>query len=292
MTVVITPTMIGQVVISGLLAGSLYAMVALGLGLIFGVMRVLNVAHGPLLMLGAYTTFWLFHWVGLNPYLSLVVSMPALFVVGVVLQRLLVRRVVDAPELSSLLLTFGVSIAIVNLAQLAFTSDLRSVEYLTGSFVLGPFAFSKSRVIACVFALVITAGAFYFLQRTRLGKAIRAVSQSREVAQVCGINVQGIHMLAFGVAAALAAAGGTLIAVMVAIQPEMGQVYTFKSFLVIVLGGAGNYPGALLGGLLLGLIEQLSSLFLTTQVNEAVAYILLVVVLLVRPTGLLGGRSS
>jgi branched-chain amino acid transport system permease protein len=280
------------VVISGLLAGSLYAMVALGLGLIFGVMRVLNVAHGPILMLGAYTTFWLFHWVGLNPYLSLLVSMPALFVVGVVLQRLLVRRVVDAPELSSLLLTFGVSIAIVNLTQLAFTSDLRSVEYLTGSFVLGPFAFSKSRVIACAFALVITAGAFYFLQKTLLGKAVRAVSQSREVAQVCGINVQGIHMLAFGVAAALAAAGGTLIAVMVAIQPEMGQVYTFKSFLVIVLGGAGNYPGALLGGLLLGLIEQLSSLFLTTQVNEAVAYILLVLVLLVRPTGLLGGRSS
>jgi len=284
--------MIGQVVISGLLAGSLYAMVALGLGLIFGVMRVLNVAHGPLLMLGAYTTFGLFQWFGLNPYLSLLVSMPALFVVGVVLQRLLVRRVVDAPELSSLLLTFGVSIAIVNLAQLGFTSDVRSVEYLTGSFVLGPFAFSKSRVIACAFALVITAGAFWFLRQTRLGKAIRAVSQSREVAQVCGINVQRIHMITFGVASALAAAGGTLIAVMVAIQPEMGQVYTFKSFLVIVLGGAGNYPGALLGGLLLGLIEQLSSLFLTTQVNEAVAYVLLVLVLLVRPTGLLKGRAG
>jgi len=291
MTVVITPIMIGQVVISGLLAGSLYAMVALGLGLVFGVMRVLNVAHGPLLMLGAYTTFGLFQWLGLNPYLSLLVSMPALFVVGVVLQRLLVRRVVDAPELSSLLLTFGVSIALVNLAQLAFSSDVRSVEYLTGSFVLGPFAFSKSRVIACAFALVITAGAFWFLGQTRLGKAIRAVSQSREVAQVCGINVQRIHMITFGVASALAAAGGTLIAVMVAIQPEMGQVYTFKSFLVIVLGGAGNYPGALLGGLLLGLIEQLASLFITTQVNEAVAYVLLVLVLLLRPTGLLKGRS-
>ena len=284
--------MVGQVVISGLLAGALYAMVALGLGLIFGVMRVLNVAHGPLLMLGAYTTFWLFHWFGLNPYLSLLVSMPALFLVGVVLQSLLVRRVVDAPELSSLLLMFGVGIALVNVSQLAFTSDLRSVEYLTGSFVLGPFAFSKSRVIACAFAIVITAGAFVFLKQTRLGKALRAVSQSREVAQVCGVNVQRIHMLAFGLASALAAAGGTLVAVMVAIQPEMGQVYTFKSFLVIVLGGAGNYPGALLGGLLLGLVEQLSSLFLTTQVNEAVAYILLVLVLLVRPTGLLKGRSS
>jgi branched-chain amino acid transport system permease protein len=292
MSVVITPTMVGQVIISGLLAGSLYAMVALGLGLIFGVMRVLNVAHGPILMLGAYVTYWLFSTVGLNPYLSLLISMPILFLFGMVLQRFLVRRVVDAPELSSLLLTFGVAIALVNLAQLAFTSDLRSVEYLTGSFMLGPFAFSKSRVIACLFAIAITGGAFLFLQKTRLGKAIRAVSQSREVAQVCGVNVQRIHMIAFGIASALAAAGGSLVAVMVAIQPEMGQVYTFKSFLVIVLGGAGNYPGALLGGLLLGLIEQLSSLFLTTQVNEAVAYLLLVVVLLMRPTGLLTGRAS
>lgn len=289
---IVTPAMLGQVVISGLLAGSLYAMVALGLGLIYGVMRVLNVAHGPLMMLGAYTTFWLFRWFGLNPYVSLLVSMPVLFAIGVVMQRFLVRRVVDAPELSSLLLTFGIGIGLVNIAQLAFTSDLRSVEYMTGSFELGPFNFSKSRVIAFVFALAITAGAFVFLRATRLGKAIRAVSQSREVAQVCGIDVQRIHLIAFGIASALAAAGGSLVAVMVAIQPEMGQVYTFKSFLVIVLGGAGNYPGALLGGLLLGLVEQLSSLYLTTQVNEAVAYILLVVVLLIRPTGLLKGRAA
>ena len=290
MGVLITPAMVGQVVISGLLAGSIYAMVALGLGLIFGVMRVLNVAHGPLMMLGAYTTFWLFQRFGLNPYLSILLSMPLLFLVGLALQRFLVRRVVDAPELSSLLLTFGVSIALVNVAQLAFTSDLRSVEYLTGSFLVGPFALSKPRLAACAFAIVITMASFVFLRATRLGKAIRAVSQSREVAQVCGIDVQRIHLLAFGLGSALAAAGGSLVAVMVAIQPEMGQVYTFKSFLVIVLGGAGNYPGALLGGLLLGLVEQLSSLFLTAQVNEAVAYVLLVLVLLIRPTGLLKGR--
>lgn len=290
MGVLITPAMVGQVVISGLLAGSIYAMVALGLGLIFGVMRVLNVAHGPLMMLGAYTTFWLFQRFGLNPYLSILLSMPLLFLVGLALQRFLVRRVVDAPELSSLLLTFGVSIALVNVAQLAFTSDLRSVEYLTGSFLVGPFALSKPRLAACAFAIVITVASFVFLRVTRLGKAIRAVSQSREVAQVCGIDVQRIHLLAFGLGSALAAAGGSLVAVMVAIQPEMGQVYTFKSFLVIVLGGAGNYPGALLGGLLLGLVEQLSSLFLTAQVNEAVAYVLLVLVLLIRPTGLLKGR--
>jgi branched-chain amino acid transport system permease protein len=292
MTPAITPAMIGQVIISGILAGSLYAMVALGLSLIFGVMRVINIAHGPMLMLGAYTTYFLYSAFGLNPYLSLPISMAVLFVIGAVLQRALVFRVVDAPELSSLLLTFGISIALVNVAQLAFTSDLRSVEYLTGSWVTGSFAFSKPRVVACLIASAITGGAFVFLQKTRLGKAIRATSQSRDVAMVCGINVRFIHFLSFGMASALAAAGGTLISMMIAIQPEMGQIWTFKSFLVIVLGGAGNYPGALLGGLLLGLIEQLASLFLTTQLSEAVAYVLLVVVLLVRPTGLLGGRQT
>jgi branched-chain amino acid transport system permease protein len=292
MNVVVTPAMVGQVVISGLLAGALYSMVALGLALIFGVMRVINIAHGTILMLGAYTTFWWFRLLGVNPYLSLLASMPLMFLLGMLLQRAFVRRVVNAPELSSLLLTFGISIALVNMAQLAFTSDLRSVEFLTGSFLVGPFAFSKSRLISFAFAVALTLFAFWFLQKTKLGKAIRATSQSREVALVCGINVQRIHLYSFGIASALAAAGGSLVAVMVAIQPEMGQVYTFKSFLVIVLGGAGNYPGALLGGMLLGLVEQLSSLFLTTQVSEAVAYVLLVLVLLLRPTGLLGGRST
>jgi branched-chain amino acid transport system permease protein len=292
MNVLLTPTMVGQVIISGILSGVLYGMVALGLALIFGVMRIINVAHGPLLMLGAYTTFFLYSAWGLNPYLTVPISMAVLFGVGVVLERTLVFRVVDAPELSSLLLTFGISIALVNAAQLAFTSDLRAVEYLTGSWLIGPFALSKSRVVAFGFAGVLTAGAFLFLGYTRLGKAIRATSQSRDVAMVCGIDVGAIHRLTFGLACALAAAGGGLIAVIVAIQPEMGQIWTFKSFLVIVLGGAGNYPGALLGGMLLGLVEQLASLFLTTQLSEVVAYVLLVLVLLVRPTGLLGGRQT
>jgi branched-chain amino acid transport system permease protein len=289
---VITAGMLGQVVVSGILSGGLYAMVALGLALIFGVMRVINIAHGPLLMLGAYATFFLHTHLDMNPFLTVPISMAALFVLGMVLQRSLVFRVVDAPELSSLLLTFGISIALVNLAQLAFTSDLRAVEYITGAWLVGGLALSKPRVIAFLFAAGVTALAFVFLQRTRLGKAIRATSQSREVAMVCGVDVGRIHMITFGLASALAAAGGSLLAVIVAIQPEMGQVWTFKSFLVIVLGGAGNYPGALLGGMLLGLVEQLASLFLTTQLSEVVAYVLLVLVLLVRPTGLLGGRQT
>jgi len=288
---VLTPEMIGQVIISGVLSGALYAMVALGLALIFGVMRVINIAHGPLLMLGAYVTFFLYSRLGMNPFLTVPVAMAVLFVIGMLLQRTLVFRVVDAPELSSLLLTFGISIALVNIAQNLFSSDLRAVEYITGSWIVGGLALSKPRFIAFLFALAVTGGAFLFLKTTRLGKAIRATSQSREVALVCGIDVPRIHMLTFGLASALAAGGGALLAVIVAIQPEMGGVWTFKSFLVIVLGGAGNYPGALLGGLLLGLVEQLASLFLTTQLSEVVACVLLVIVLLVRPTGLLGGRQ-
>src|SRR5712671_7815237 len=174
MNVVITPEMVGQVIISGVLSGALYAMVALGLALIFGVTRVINIAHGPLLMLGAYVTFFLYSRLGMNPFLTVPVAMAALFVVGVLLQRGLVDRVVDAPELSSLLLTFGISIALVNLAQLAFTSDLRAVEYITGAWVLGGLAFSKPRVIAFLFAGGVTALSFLLLKFTRLGKAIRA----------------------------------------------------------------------------------------------------------------------
>jgi branched-chain amino acid transport system permease protein len=291
MAVQITGSMLLQGVVSGLLAGGLYALVALGLSLIFGVMRVINIAHGTLLMLGAYTTFWLFTLTGMNPFVSLLVSAPVLFLVGVVLQRFFVQRVVGAPELSSLLLTFGLSIFIANMAMIAWTSDYRSVEFLTGSFLLGPIAVSKPRLVTFCSALAITGLAFLFLNRTKVGKAIRATSQHRDVAQVCGIDVRRIDVITFGLAAALAGAGGSLVSVMFSVFPEMGQIYVFKSFLVIVLGGAGNYPGAFFGGLLLGLVEGLASLFLTAQLSEVIAYILLVLVLLVRPTGLLGGRT-
>lgn len=291
MSVTITGNMILQVAVSGLLAGGLYALVALGLSLVFGVMRVINVAHGTLLMLGAYVTYWLFALLGMNPFVSLIVSIPVLFVVGVILQKLFVHRVVYAPELSSLLLTFGISIVIANVAMLAWSADYRSVEFLTGAFVIGEIALSKPRLVSFLVALALTGLAFLFLQQTKTGKAIRATSQHRDVAQVCGIDVRRIDLITFGLGAALAGAGGSLVSVMFAVYPEMGQLYVFKSFLVIVLGGAGNYPGAFFGGLILGLVEGLASLFLTAQLSEVIAYVLLVVVLLVRPQGLLGGRT-
>lgn len=290
MSISITGSMLLQGVVSGLLAGGLYAMVALGMALIFGVMRVINIAHGTLLMLGGYSTFWLFSLFGMNPFLSLLISFPLLFLVGVILQRLFVYQVVNAPELSSLLLTFGISIFISNMAMVAWTADYRSVEFLTGSFLLGPIALSKPRLVAVSFALAITWLAFLFLNLTKIGKAIRATSQQRDLAQVCGINVRRIDLITFGLASGLAGAGGSLLSVMFSVFPEMGQIYVFKSFLVIVLGGAGNYPGAFFGGLILGLAEGLASLFLSAQLSEVIAYILLVLILLVRPTGLFRGR--
>ena len=291
MSIPITGSMLMQGVVSGLLAGGLYAMVALGMALIFGVMRVINVAHGTLLMLGGYTTFWLFSLYGMSPFLSVLISFPLLFLVGAFLQRLFVYRVVGAPELSSLLLTFGLSIFMTNMAMLAWTADYRSVEFLTGSFLLGPIALSKPRLVVFCFALAITWLAFLFLNLTKTGKAIRATSQHRELAQVCGIDVRRIDLITFGLAAGLAGAGGSLVSMMFSVFPEMGGNYVFKSFLVIVLGGAGNYPGAFFGGLILGLTEGLASLFLGAQLSEVIAYILLVLILLVRPTGLFKGRS-
>ena len=290
-SVFLTPQIIAQVVVSVILAGGLYATIALGLALIFGVMRVINVAHGTLLMLGAYTTFWLFHLYGVSPFLSLLISIPVLFLVGVLLQRLFVDKVVDAPELSSLLLTFGLSIAIANLAQYVWTADYRSVEYLTTSVRFAGLAFSAARMVSFGLALLISLLAFWILKYTKIGKAIRATSQSREVALVCGIDVSRIHLITFGMGAALAAAGGSLVSVMFSIFPEMGDTYLVRSFVVIVLGGAGNYPGAFLGGIILGLTENLAALFLSAQVAPAVSYALMVLVLLLCPQGLFKGRA-
>lgn len=285
----LTPTIVFQTAVSGLLLGGIYALIALGLTLIFGVMRVINVAHGTFLMVGAYVTYWLFHLYGVNPILSLAVSMPLLFVMGVVLHRFVVAKVVDAPELTSLLVTFGISIFLINVVIYFFSSDFRAVPYLTGSVKLFAVAFSLPRSIAFGVALAISIGCFFFLKKTRLGKALRAVSQQRDVAQICGIDVGRIDMMAFGLGLALAGAGGSLISILFAIFPEMGDNYLLKCFAVVILGGIGSYTGALLGGLLLGVSEAFGALLISAQASEAVAYIILVFVLLVKPSGLVGG---
>jgi branched-chain amino acid transport system permease protein len=280
------------VAISGLLLGGVYALLAGGLNLIFGVMRVINLAHGELLMLGAYTTFWLFARTGMNPVLSLLLSIPLLFLLGALVQRLLVGRVVRRPLLISLLMTFGLSLFLTGLAQQLWTNDYRSVPYLSGSIGVAGLAVSRPRLVAFAVALVLSAATYAFLRWGRWGRALRATAQNPDAALACGVDVDRARLLAFALGAALAGAAGTLAAFMYTVFPEMGHTFMLKAFAVIVLGGMGSFAGAFLAALLLGLVEAYAAFWTTTQIAEAIIYLLLVLALLLRPNGLFGLRES
>jgi branched-chain amino acid transport system permease protein len=206
-------------------------------------------------------------------------------------ERFLVERVVGATELTSLLLMFGVSILVTNLALYFWSADFRSAPYLTGSVRLGELALPQARLVAFGVALLLAGGAYVFLKRSTLGKAIRATSQHPMLALVCGIGVTRIRLLTFGLGSAMAGVAGSLLVTMYSVNPEMGQLFILKAFAIIALGGMGSFVGGLLGGLVLGLAEAYTGFFLSTQLAEAVAYMLLVLVLVFRPSGLLGARE-
>ncbi len=282
------PALLLQTALSGVLLGAVYALLAGGLNLIFGVMRIINVAHADLMMLGAYHTFWLFSLWGVNPLLGLLVGMPVLFALGWGLQRFLVSRVVRASELTSLLLTFGISIVLVNLALYFWTGDFRSVAYLSGSVVVANMALSKVRLVGFAVALLITVAVYLFLRWHNWGRAIRATSQHADLALACGIDVDLVRLGTFGLAAALAGAAGSLISMMYSIYPEMGAFFLLKAFAIIILGGRGSFPGAFIGAVILGLIESFAALWTTATHAEAAAYVTLILMLLLKPSGLLG----
>jgi branched-chain amino acid transport system permease protein len=286
------PMLLIQIVLSGLLLGAVYALLAAGLNLIFGVMQVINVSHGDLMMLGAFITFTLYAQFGLNPVLSLFVSVPILFAVGWLLQRTVVHRVIGQPPLMSLLMTWGLALSIRNAGLYFFTSNYRSVPAFRGAFELGPIALSRSRTIAFVAAFVITLLVWFFLQRTTFGKAVRATAQSGEVAQICGIDVSRVRLVTFGLAAALAGAAGSLLITTLTINPSIGGPVILRAFAIIVIGGMGSFGGALLGALVVGVTEALSAFFFTTQLAEAAIYLLLILVLLIRPSGFFGAAEE
>ncbi len=280
-----------QVVISGLLLGGVYALFAAGMNMIFGVLRVINLAHGELMMLGAYTTFWLYAIAGINPLLSIPVSALLVFSIGAVIERTMIERVVGQPLLSSLLLTFGLSTLFMGIALSLWTANFRSVPYLTGSVTLFGLNLSQTRLVASAIALAITALTYGFLRFTTFGKAIRATAQNAEVAQVCGINVGRVRLVTFALGSAMAAIAGSLIAMIFTISPEMGRMFLGRAFAIVVLGGLGSFVGAFIGALVLGVVETLAAYFTDTQLAEGVSYAVLVLVLLLRPSGLFGEKD-
>jgi branched-chain amino acid transport system permease protein len=280
-------TILAQLIVGGLLLGGVYALAAAGLNLIFGVMRVVNVAHGDLMIMGAYLTFFIHDQFELNPLLTLLVSAPVLFVVGGALQATLVRRVVGREPLMSLILMWGLSILLINLGLFFFTANYRSVPYFTGGIEIMGISISRSRGIAFIAALLLSLVVWLFLQRTRWGKAIRATAQSSEMARVCGINVARVRVLTFALAAAMAGAAGTLLVTFLPVTPGAGPSTLLRAFTIVVVGGLGSFLGAFIGALVIGVVEALSGFWLNTQVAEAVVYFTLIIFLLVRPGGLM-----
>jgi branched-chain amino acid transport system permease protein len=282
-----------ETTLNGILLGGVYALMAQGMALVWGVMNVVNIAHGALLILGSYLTFWAFlHW-GLDPLLAMPLSMTALFLLGYLLQRLLINRVVRAEIFFTLLVTFGIEILMMNVMAWGWSVDPRRVNpsYSFLGLSVGPYTIPLVRVVAFGMALVVTFLLFYFLQKTQTGRSIRATAQDVEAARLCGIPVAQVYGITYAIGAALAAAAGSLMAMLFSFTPYSGGAFTLKSFVVCVLGGLENAWGPLLGGVVLGVMEELGSRWFGSTYREAISFGLLVVILLLRPSGLLGRRE-
>jgi branched-chain amino acid transport system permease protein len=284
-----------SVVLSGAMQGGVYAMFAVGLTLIFGVMRIINAAHGEMVMMGAYLTWSCFFYLGLDPLLALALTLPIGFVFGVAVQKVLLNAAVGQPELTGLLITFGLGLAMIYTAELIFTTDFRTIPYAPETVQLtSTIAIGQNRVISFAMAVIISTSVYLFLKVHRLGKAVRATALNAEVAMVCGINVRRIYLVTTGLAAALAVAGGALVSIQFGFNPETGVLYTLQAFAIIILGGRGHYVGALIGGVMLGVLESLVSLMVPngTAMVELAAYGLMIFVLLIRPGGLMGVKDA
>jgi branched-chain amino acid transport system permease protein len=286
-------TLFIQQVVLGLMLGGVYVAVAIGFSLVWGILNIVNLAHGALVVVGMYTTWYLFSHFGVDPFLSLPVAALALFLVGYVLQRGVINRVIRAPLFFTLLLTFGINLVLINLFLVWFKADFRSVttSYSGTGLSIGGITIPYIRLAALVIALLLAGVVGLFLNRTRTGFAIQAVGADKDAAQLVGIDLRHVYALTFAVGAACAGVAGGLLSTIQAISPTAGEPYTLQAFVVVILGGLGRVSATVVGGLLFGLIEVLAQ----SQVpglgagwSNAIAFAILVLVLVLRPQGLMG----
>ncbi len=279
-----------QVAVAGVLKGGLYALIGIGMTLIMGVMGIINLAHGQLMMVSMYITYVLFASLGIDPYLSLLVAMPALFLLGVAIQKFLLNPLMKAetilPE-NQVLMTVGIAMVLTEIARFIFKSDYRSVTtgYSNATFFVEGISFSVALVIAFGIALLFTAAMFVFLIRTDLGRSIRATAQDKDAAVLMGVNTGRITVITFGLGAGLVAAAGTLLAPVFYIFPDIGGPFTAKAFIITILGGLGSTVGAIFGGVTLGLAESLGATYLGMDYENIIGMTIFVLVLLFLPGG-------
>ncbi len=279
-----------QALLSGLFMGSVYALIAIGFTLVFGVTDIVNFAHGHLVMAAMFVTYVLFKAAHVDPYLSLVLVLPLFFGIGVVLYLVVIQRIVEAPHSAHMMVTLGLLIFFENLANLFFGGDLRGITtgYTTSSLVFGPIAVPLARAGAAGVSLAAVILLALFLRRTSLGKAIRAAANNREGAALVGVDVGRVYLIAFALGTVAAALAGAVIVPFSLVSPFVGHEFILKAFVIAILGGLGSVAGALAGGLLIGFVEALSSLYISASLGNAIVFAILIAVLLYRPWGIFG----
>jgi branched-chain amino acid transport system permease protein len=283
-----------QSIVSGILTGSLYAMIGVGLTVIFGVMRIINMAHGEMVMLGMYGSFLALTFLKIDPFLSIIIWIPVAFLIGVFIYRFLLKNIVPAGELNTLLYTAGLSLFIANLVLLIGTGDYRTIKLKYAIMPLRPFGIAVPIPLAIAFgmAILITIVLYWFLVRTDTGRAIRATSQEPEAAALMGVNVDRMAIITFALGTALACGAGVLLAPSLYLYPTVGEILVAKCFVIVVLGGLGSVPGAIAGGLLLGVAESLGAVYVSVAYKDAIGLVMFLLVLLFRPSGLFGVGKS
>lgn len=282
--------LLAQILVNGVLLGGLYAVMALGLALVWGVLNIVNLAHGAFIMLGGYASWYLYTYAHIDPFLGLPITAVVMFALGYALQRGLLNLVIRGPMFNTLLITFGLEVVLTYLAQLVFSADFRTINpaYAGNSLAWGPVVLPVARLAAFGVAIVLTVGMWLFLLHTRLGRAIRATAQNLVAARLYGVEPRHLYAVTFALGIALAGAAGGLYGTVSQINPYIGASLTAKSFAVSIIGGLDNPLGVIAGGLFLGIVESLATLYVGPTFADVASFGVLVLVLIVRPGGLLG----
>ena len=279
-----------QLVVNGLLLGGIYALISIGLTLIFGVVRVINFAHGEFLMISMYISYFSYSLLGLNPYWSLVINFPLMFLLGMAMDQVIIRPLRNAPSYMQVFATVGLSILLINLALFILTGDYRAIDLPFAKKVVqvGGIYLNYPRLIIFSSTILITLLIYSFLKNTDLGKQIRAIAQDRTAARLMGFKLNRIYMITFGIGSGLVGIAGGLITPVYYVYPTVGVYFVLTAFVVVVLGGMGNMMGAFLGGLIIGVVDALSGYYIDPSLKESVYYIIFVLVLIFKPSGLMG----
>lgn len=279
-----------QQIVNGLLIGFIYSLIAIGLTLIWGVMNIVNFAHGDFLMLGMFTSFWLYTLYGVDPLFSIPVCTVLLFILGLLIYRYIVSKVMKGPMLAQLVVTFGISIFLANLAVFLWTPDFRLIEkpLLHGTWDIGDIKLSVPKFVATIGSVIVSLFVFLFLRKTKTGKAILATEMDREAALLMGINTERINSISFALGSALVGIAGAFLSTYYYIYPQVGSTFGLIAFCVVALGGFGSIEGAFIAGIIVGLAQTLGGFFIDPAYKYAIVFLIYLITVWIRPQGLLG----